>query len=129
MWAASHRTILAQPHELALYLQHLVEETKSKAAKEEACNVLLWVHLCAGLSAPLSHPLVKATLKGLQQELAKSMVKKELMTVEIIVKNATKGSGTLSDPKLVTACLTLLTDFLHFNLSTLRPSNFVKGVS
>ena len=57
-WAASYKLspILARPHEFVLYLQYLGEETKSKSAVEEACNVLSWVHSCMGLITPSSHP-------------------------------------------------------------------------
>ena len=39
-WAISHSLIPvpAKPHEVALYLQHLAEESGSKSAVEEACN-------------------------------------------------------------------------------------------
>ena len=66
-WAATHHLepIPVKPHLLALYLQHLAEQSKSKAAVEEACNALLWIHSSAGLTPPLSDPFVKATLEGL----------------------------------------------------------------
>ena len=34
----------AKPHEIAPYLQHLAEDTKSKSAVEDACHALAWVH-------------------------------------------------------------------------------------
>ena len=41
-WAAIHKLspLSARPHEFALYLQHLSEKTKSKAAVEEAANAV-----------------------------------------------------------------------------------------
>jgi len=56
-----------------------------------------WVHSYAGLIVPSSHPLVRGTLAGLQCKLAKPVVKKEPMTVEMLealVADA-NGSGTL----------------------------------
>ena len=117
-WAASYKLspIPARPHEFVLYLQHLGEETKSKSAVEEACNALSWVHSYAGLITPSSHPLVRATLRGLQHKLAKPVVKKEPMIVdmlEAIVADA-NGSGTLSDLRLATACLLGFAGFFRF---------------
>ena len=62
-WATSHNlvSIPAKPHEVALYLQHVAEETRSKSATEEACHALAWVYSTAGLSSPSSHQFVKAT--------------------------------------------------------------------
>ena len=63
-WASAKglEPISARPYLFALYLQHLAEETNSKAAVEEAGNADFWVHA----SADLSSPFVKATLEGLQ---------------------------------------------------------------
>ena len=45
-WASSKglESVPAKPHLFALYLQHLGERTNSKAAVEEACNAVSWVH-------------------------------------------------------------------------------------
>ena len=67
---------------------------------------------------------MKATLEGLQRELAKPIVRKEPVTVEMLeamVKDA-EGSGTLSDLRLVTDCLLSFAGFLHSSeLVELRP--------
>jgi len=41
-WAMSHNMVPlpAKPHEIALYLQHLRQRTKSRPPVEEACNSL-----------------------------------------------------------------------------------------
>ena len=125
-WAISHNLIPvpAKPHEVALYLQHLAEESGSKSAVEEACNALAWIHSTAGLSSPSSHPFVKATLEGLQRTLAKPVVKKEPVTLEMLeamVEDANR-SGSLSDLRLVTACLLSFAGFLRFDeMINLRP--------
>ena len=48
-WATQHDLVYlpAQPHHFALYLQHVGETTKSKAAVEEAYNAIAWVHTVA----------------------------------------------------------------------------------
>ena len=128
-WASSKglEPVPAKPHLFALYLQHLGEETKSKATVEEACNAVSWVHASAGLSSPSVDPFVKATLEGLQRSLAKPVVKKEPVTVdmlEAIVKDVDK-SGTLMDLWLATACLLAFSGFLRFSeLIFLRPCDF-----
>ena len=126
VWAAAHKLspLPAKPHEFALYLQHLSEKTESKAAVEEAVNALAWMHSSAGLMTPSSHPLVRATLEGLRRTLAKPVVKKEPITVEmleVMVRDA-NSSGSLSDLRLITACLLGFSGFLRFNeLINLRP--------
>ena len=128
-WASSRglTPIPAKPHHFALYLQYLGEESQSKASVEEAHNALGWVHSSAGLSSPSSDPFVKATLEGLQRSLAKPVVKKEPVTVdmlEMIVQDADK-SGSLSDLRLATACLLGFSGFLRSSeLICLRPCDF-----
>ena len=50
---------------LALHLQHLAEQLKSKAEVEKTCNIL-----STGLTPPMADLLVKAPLEGLQHSLA-----------------------------------------------------------
>ena len=108
-WAVAHKLnpIPARPYKFVRHLQHLGNETSSKFAVEEACNVVAWIHTTAGLPTITVNPFVKATLEGLQRMLAKVVVKKEPMTVEMleaIVRDAEK-SGRLTDLRLATACL------------------------
>ena len=67
----------AQAHRIALYLQYLVDSTGFKAAVEEVCNALAWIHSCAGFQSPVTEPFVKATLDGLQRLLARPVTYKE----------------------------------------------------
>ena len=128
-WATDHKLdpIPAKPQEFVLYLQYLSEESKSKAAVEDACNAIAWIHSSAGLASPSAHPFVKATLEGLQRSLAKPVVRKEPVTVEMlnaIVQDAER-SGSLSDLRLATACLLGFAGFLRFDeLIHLRPCDF-----
>ena len=83
---------------------------------EETCNALSWVHSCAGLITPSSHLLLRATLEGLQRELAKPIVKKKPIMVDMlkaIVADA-NGSGTPSDLRLATVCLLEYAGFFRF---------------
>ena len=109
--------IPARPHEFALYLQYVGEQSASKSAIEEACNALAWIHSTSGLDSPSAHPLVKATLAGLQRTLAKPVIKKEPLTsgmIQAVVQDA-DHSGSLSDMRLATACLLGYAGFLCFN--------------
>ena len=116
-------SIPAKLHEVALYLQHVAEETRSKFAAEEACHDLALVHSTAGLSSPF----VKATLEGLQCFLAKPVVRKEQITLEMLgaMDDDANESGSLSKLRLVTACLLSFAGFLRFDeLINLRPCDF-----
>ena len=107
--------IPARPHEFALYLQYVGEQSASKSAIKEACNVLAWIHSTSGLDSPSAHPLVKATLAGLQRTLAKPVVKKEPLTSRMIhaMIQDVDHSGSLSDMRLATACLLGYAGFLR----------------
>ena len=94
-WATPYEfnSIPAKPHQFVLYLQHLNEISKSKAAVEEAVS---WMHSCAG--SPSDNPFVKTTIDGLQGTLAKPTIKKRVMEMlEAIVTDA-QQSGSLSVP-------------------------------
>jgi len=91
-------------------------------------NAVTWIHATGGLPTITVHPFVKATLEGLQRMLAKPVVKKEPMTVEMLeaIVRDTEKSGPLTDLRLATACLLGL-DFLAFSASTsLLTSDLVK---
>ena len=105
----------------------MAEEIRSKSAVEEACHALAWVYSTAGLSSPSSHPFVKATLEGLQRSLAKPVMKKEPITLEMLeaMVDDANGSGPLSNQRLVTACLLSSAGFLRYDeLINLRPCDF-----
>ena len=128
-WATAHRLDPdpAKPHEFVLYLQHLSEETSSKAAVEEVCNALSWVHPSAGLLPITKDTFVKATLEGLQRTLAKPVIKKEPITTEMLEAIVCDASilGSLSDLRLATACLLAFAGFLRFDkLINLWPCDF-----
>ena len=70
---------------------------------------------------------MKATLQGLQCSLAKPVVKKEPITLEMLraMVDDVDKSGSLSDLCLVTACLLSFAAFLQFNeMINLRPCDF-----
>ena len=110
-----------------LYIQHLEEESHSKTAVEEACNAVAWIHMTTGLAPIAAHPFVRATLVGLQRTLAKPVIKKESVTVEMLeaIISDAERSGHLTDLRLATACLLGFAGFFHFDeLISFRPCDF-----
>ena len=89
--------------------------------------MLAWVHSTAGLASPSSHSFVQATLEGLQCSLAKPVVKKEPIILEVLeaMVSDANNSSSLSDLHLVTVCLLSFAGFLPFDeLINLRPTDF-----
>ena len=82
----------------------------------------------AGLTSIIAYPFVRATLEGLQRTLAKLVVKKEPMTVEMLeaIVQDTDKSSHLADLRLATACLLGFSGFLQFDeLMHLRPCDIM----
>ena len=92
--------------------------------KDEACNAVSWLHSTAGLASPMDSPFLRATVEGLQRLLTKPVVKKAPITptmLDEMVKD-TEKSHSLSDLRLVTACLLAYAGFLWFSeLVNVRP--------
>ena len=125
-WATSHHltSFPAQTHYVALYLQHLAEQTNSKSAAEEAVNALAWVHGLAGINSPANSPIVQETLQGLKRTLAKPVRKKRPITKEMIGKIVADANShpSLTNIRLATACLLAFSGFLRFDeLIHIRP--------
>ena len=76
LWAKAHMLPVfpTEACHVALYLQHIGNQVKSKSAAEEAVNALssraFRVHSLAGMDSPAANSLVQATLQGLKQMLA-----------------------------------------------------------
>ena len=126
VWAEARSEVTVFPvNEVhcALYLQHLGETTKSKAAVEEAVNGISWVQQVAGLSPIVESPFVRLTVSGLQRQLAKPKSRKEPVTREILVElagNLTPDSS-LGEIRIVAIALLGFSAFLRYDeLSSLR---------
>ena len=119
-WASGKAEIQVFPIKaahLALYLQHLGETTKSRAAAEEAVNAASWMHELAGLPPVSSAPIVAATLGGLRRMLAKPVNKKAPVTPEMLAKlcESVKGTTSLTEIRTVAMCLLAFAAFLRFD--------------
>ena len=118
-WASGHElpSLPAQSHHIVLYLQHLANTTSSKATVEEAVFAIAWAHSLAGIPSQTETTLVQTTIQGLRRMLAKPIQKKESMTVEMLqamVKDVDRNV-TLTNVRLVTACLLAFAGFLRFD--------------
>ena len=107
----------------ALYLQFLAKSSRSKASVEEAVNAIAWVQRLAGHQPVSASPFIRATLEGLQRQLARPKVRKEPVTVEML-GSMVKSLGAmpkLSDIRLVAGALLTFAAFLRFDeLAKLR---------
>jgi hypothetical protein len=101
----------------ALYLQHVGESTKSRAAVEEAVNAVSWVQRLAGME-PVSHDvLIRTVADGFQRILAKPKIKKEPVTPQMLQEliGSMSVPPSLSEIRLATICLLAFAAFLRYN--------------
>ena len=82
-WAREHGLTVfpVSPFHFAIYLRHLMTETKTASPLESAVHSITWFHQLGGEPSPSDHPLVKSTLAGAQRLLAHQTTKKEPITV------------------------------------------------
>ena len=109
--------------EFILYMQHVGSTTSSKSAVTEAVNGVSWVQQLAGYPPVSGAPIVGVTLDGLQRQLAKPKVRKEPVSGDMITAlvESLGSNPTLSDLRLVAACLLAFSAFLRYDeLSKLR---------
>ena len=104
-------------------MQHLGETTQSKSIVEEAVNAVGWVHQISGLPSISASPFVRATLLGLQRNLAKPKVRKEPVTADML--SPLVGSlgvfPSLSDIRLAACSLLSFAALLRYDeISKLR---------
>ena len=99
---------------VALHLQYL---KISKSAVEEAVHAIAWVHFMAGIPSPTSSPFIHSIVEGMKRELAMSVHKKFLMTIEILkaIVGDTKRNVSLVNIQLASACLLAFAGFLRFD--------------
>uniref|UniRef100_A0A1X7TEY2 Tyr recombinase domain-containing protein n=1 Tax=Amphimedon queenslandica TaxID=400682 RepID=A0A1X7TEY2_AMPQE len=105
------------PLHFALYLQHVGEQSQSKAAVEEATNAVSWICQTAGLDPIAQDPFIKMTLAGLQRNLAKPKTKKEPVTPEML-REMIESLGlrpSLSEVRTVAIAVTAFHGFFRFD--------------
>uniref|UniRef100_A0A1X7USH4 Tyr recombinase domain-containing protein n=1 Tax=Amphimedon queenslandica TaxID=400682 RepID=A0A1X7USH4_AMPQE len=119
-WAEPKTEITSFPvstTQFVLYLQHVGEATKSKAAVVEAVNAISWIQRMAGQEEVSHNGLVKLVMEGLQRQLARPKEKKESITVEMLQEKVDAMSKTpsLSEVRLAAICLLAFAGFLRFS--------------
>lgn len=119
-WADQHHGVVAYPIDaasFALYLQHVGEATRSKAAVVEAVNAIAWVQRLAGDEPISQNSLVKSTMEGFQRLLAKPKRRKEPVTAAMLQElvESLGDPPTLSEVRLATICLLAYAGFLRFD--------------
>ena len=125
-WARQRQGVEVYPISEAhftLYLQHLAEASKSKAAVEEAVNAISWIQQLANDQPVSAAPIVKATLSGLQRILAKPKTRKEPITATMLTRmvGSLGSEPKLSDIRLMASSLLAYAAFLRYDeVSKLR---------
>ena len=108
----------ASPFHFAIYLRHLMTETKTASPLESAVHSIAWFHQLGGQPSPSDHPLVKSTLAGAQRLLAHQTTKKEPITVsqlEQLVASKADSVASLYNIRSVVICLLAVVAFLRFD--------------
>ena len=63
----------AQPLIIALYINDLLESSKSASVLESAFYAIQWAHKLAGFESPTFHPVVRAALEAGKRAVGKPM--------------------------------------------------------
>ena len=101
----------------ALYLQHVGEKGKSRAAVSEAVNAVSWVQWLAGEEPVSQNPLIKVINEGFQRSLAQPRKKKEPVTPKMLREVVASFGATpsLAEVRLGSICLVAYAAFLRIN--------------
>ncbi len=119
-WADARPEVSAFPVNevhFALYLVHLGESLSSAASVQVALNAVSWVHQLASLPPPSASAFVRATVAGLQCQLAKPKIRKEPITPTMLsaMKRSLGANLTLSEVRLLAIALLSFLAFLRFD--------------
>lgn len=85
----------------ALYLQHVGEKGKSRAAISEAVYAVSWVQRLAGEEPVSQNPLIKVINEGFQRSLAQPKKKKEPVTPEMLREVVASFGASLAAGQVV----------------------------
>ena len=88
---------LAEPTTVALYLQHMIETTKSYHAVDAAYYAINWAHNLAGLASCSENAVVKSVREGAKRLLGTAQVnRKEPLTLDqlnLLIRKADLTNG------------------------------------
>ncbi|KAK2554890.1 hypothetical protein P5673_023561, partial [Acropora cervicornis] len=98
----------ANPMHVAVYLQYVLESTRSSASVDTAFYCIKWAHESAGLVSPADNPLVNRVRHAAKKILGtKRGNRKEPLSVEIL-KDIIDGSDLSNTLQLRNVCLYVL---------------------
>ena len=98
----------ANPMHVAVYLQHVLESTRSSASVDTAFYSIKWAHESAGLVSPTDNPLVNRVRDAGRRILGtKRGNRKEPLSIEIL-KDIIAGSDLSNTLQLRNVCLYVL---------------------
>ena len=106
---------------------HLSETFHSNSKTDEAVYAISWAHKFAGFKDPCKSDFVGLVREGAHRKIGHTVVKKEPLTPEILLKIVNKygqSSNSLKDLRIVCMCLLSFAGFLRFSeLANLKRSN------
>ena len=120
-WASSSHLchFPADPLQVAVYLQCLLNETYSPSPVLNAVHSIDWALQLAGLSKISNHPLVASMFRASQRILGRPRIKKDPITPEmlkaLVESKITDKSPSLSDLRSVALCLIGYAGFFRFS--------------
>ena len=116
----------ASPFHVALYLQHLIEETHSPSAVDSAFYGLKWAHDVAGIPSPTDDPIVETVRTASKRVLGTSVLsRKEPISATLIHDIINKSDlGNPVELRNVTMYVLSFAGFLRFDdVSRIRRSD------
>ena len=87
------KAVPAKPIYVALYLNYLIQKSKTSTPVQEAVSAISWAHQMATVEDPSIHLFVRNVLAGAKRMLAQPVQKKEPLTVEILENLVDKFGG------------------------------------
>ena len=98
----------ASPIDVAVYLQHLLESTKSTSSIDSACYAIKWAHEVAGMSTPTDGQVVSRVRDAAKRVLGPGRPnRKEPLTIEVL-KDVVEKADLSNILQLRNVCLYVL---------------------
>ena len=99
---------LANPVHVAVYLQHVLESTRSCSSVDTAFYAIKWAHEIAGMASPTDNQLVSKVWEAAKKVLGTGRPnRKEPLSIEVL-KDIVEGADLSYIPQLRNVCLYVL---------------------
>ncbi|XP_069109074.1 uncharacterized protein, partial [Argopecten irradians] len=116
-WASANNVAVfpVKPLHLCLFCKFLTSNGTSQSVLTEIFYSVRWVHLSVGESSPTDHCLVKNVFEGAKRKVARPIIKKDVITVEILEKLFDKyyDPSDLLVQRIITISLLCYSGFLR----------------